>query len=115
MTDNAAPLPRKGDWVKVWALVTDADPHPEEYSVRLESHSDHYVGLVRRDHVEGTARPPSFAPRCPSMHEAALRGVEEVFVRCQRTDEHTDKHRHGDVEWEESAEYGAIEENSYRH
>lgn len=118
MTDNAAALPRKGDWVKVWALVTDADPHPGEYLVRLESHNEHYAGLVRRDHVEVTAEVPSFVDRCSSLYEVTIRldGLrphiaevleegDEVLLRCTKPVEHSGRHKHRGMKWTDAEAY----------
>ena len=105
--------PQAGDWVRVLALVTDPDPHPDEYAVRLESHNEHYVGLVRRDMCE-PSDPPADAPRCPSLleTESGVAGTmgSTVLRRCDKKYEHSGKHTSGGMwAWTDEQAYGSVE------
>ena len=102
--------PEKGDWVKVWALVTDPDPHPEDYNVRFESHNEHYKGLVRRDHVvfvEGET--PEGVPQCTSLYGGTA--TPGLLWRCEKVAEHPRKHTANDgLKWTDEQAAGYFEE-----
>lgn len=110
-------IPRAGDWVRVWALVVEPDPHPEEVKVRLESHNEHYLGYIRRDHVEFTGEVPAAADVCTSVFLAESAECKhqpsrgEILVRCQKLHEHHGDHRNMDLDWTDKQEYGHVEEN----
>lgn len=103
--------PEEGVWVQVWAQVVDSDPHPDEVTVRLESHGEHYNGLVRVDRVTVPDELPGFVERCPSLYRTKYSGgADERFVRCKSWHDHPGDHASGKWEWHEQASYGYVEE-----
>ena len=97
-----------GEWVLVWGQVVETDPHPEEITVRMESHNEDYRCLVRRDRVV-RAHQPDFAPRCGSLFQAG--DHSGLLHRCDRVSGHDrDGHREGQRAWTEDEAAGWMEE-----
>ena len=96
----------KGEWVQVWGQVVETDPHPEEITVRMESHNEDYHCLVRRDRVIQVERIPSFAPICGSLK----RIDGDLLRRCARVHGHAPDHQAGDDRWTNQESAGWMEE-----
>lgn len=100
-----------GTWVQVWAQVADVANHPEDTALKMESHSDHYIGHVRNDRIIVPTAPPSFAPRCVSLYQHVDDGP---LWRCESFDDHPGKHHaktsFGTVDWDEGRSAGYFEE-----
>ena len=115
-TDSVLAEIKAGDWVQVYAQVTDAHPHPEEVAVRFESHNEHYVGLVHRKFVTKADPPEGVALRCTSLVE----WQPNTFVRCGGHEGHNDSHHAtfgppgmlspNFVRWDDDQEHGYLEE-----
>lgn len=101
-------LPEQGEWVKIWALVKNPRPHPDEIMVRFESHNEHYNGLVRHADVMRTDETPEHAEQCTRLGKVN----EGLYVRCTGHDGHPGTHgdpRSG-IQWSERETVGFFEE-----
>lgn len=82
---------KAGDWVQVYAQVVNSAPHPAEYTVRFESHNEHYNGLVRRDHCVKTDPPVGIAGKCTALIKVDVSG-QTTFIQCKRHLHHGERH-----------------------
>lgn len=95
--------PKAGDWVTVTAMVVDPSPHPNDYTVRLESHNEHYEALVRRARCQPASAPVDW-PRCSSLVAEG-----DALYQCALLLEHADSHENGGTVWTTAEEYGRVE------
>jgi hypothetical protein len=97
-----------GEWVQCWGQVVETDPHPEEITVRMESHNEDYRCLVRRDRVVRVDETPAFAPKCGSLASSG----GGTYRRCERAHGHGGDHRHSSVSWANGEALGWMEDYS---
>jgi hypothetical protein len=99
----------KGDWVQVWGQVemtpNEDGVHPEDFLIKLESHSEHYNAHVRSTHVEPAERTPEFAQPCTALY----RKPKGKMVQCQKHYDHGGVHEHGSQIWNDMGTYGYVE------
>lgn len=100
--------PRPGDWVQVWARVSDYETHPEDLRVEVDSHnaSPNAVIDVRRDWVTQPDHPPEFAQRCPALYLLSTAS----YIRCEKHDGHFAAHECASQLWTDEGTAGYIEE-----
>lgn len=116
MADVAAGEPvNRGDWVQVYAQIRDPNPHPDDYTVDLFSHSDQYQAMVRRDHTVKCDPPidQGIAQRCHHLYQYPNRNL---LARCTKHLRHEAMHEAFDVEagdvfvWGDKATVGYMED-----
>jgi hypothetical protein len=103
-----------GDWVQIWARVSDEKTHPEDLVVAVDSHnaSPNVFFSVRRDWVTKPEFPPVFATRCTHL----ARQDDGRYLRCLSNEGHSGLHRGTDrglfdaVTWRDDETSGYIEE-----
>lgn len=101
------PTHQPGDWVLVWAQVSEDRTHPEDLRVVLRSHNSDYGVPVLRGCVERTTGFPEDAERCSHL---AL-GKKGAYERCVRYlgPGHQHRDRTGRT-WTDDESVGYIEE-----
>jgi hypothetical protein len=86
--------PEVGDWVQVYAqrvATPYSSEHPEDWVVKMQSHSDDYLAHVRRDRVVKCDPPPDIAMRCNHLWEQPEEHGYRL-LRCTRHYDHGGEH-----------------------
>lgn len=91
-----------GDYVQLQVPVVEVDPTREEIVVELFSKTDQYTARVRFNHVTGIHH--TKPPLCRSLNDSR----DGHIVRCERVENHEDRHAAEDLTWQTHQEYGRV-------
>lgn len=102
-----------GQWVMVWVQVAKGEvkDHPEDVTVRFESHNEHFNAPVRLDRVVITDKIPEFAIRCSDLYKG-ISGRDSLLWQCVSYHDHPGLHtaNSGSLMWKSEESYGYVEE-----